>query len=187
MRKCRWAVLISGRGSNLATFLDSQDEVQLALVISNKAEAYGLQRARRMGIPCEVIEGKANWQQVQATLKHHRIDAIFLCGFMKIIPEEFLEFWQGRIFNIHPSLLPAFTGLKSIERAVEAEADVGATVHGVIPEVDRGEIFLQKEAVNKSNLKILSIEKINFYVHVVEHELVRKWVRHWQSNMTFSS
>ena len=180
----RWAVFISGRGSNLATFLDSQNEVEIGLVVSDRANAYGLKRAQRMGIQTAVID--RDWDKTHELLLAHNIQAIFLAGFMKIIPSHFLGLWRSRIFNIHPSLLPMYQGLKSIDRAVADKADVGATVHKVIPQVDQGKICLQKVAVKKDEIEKLSLEKIKFYVHTIEHRLVRKWVSHWQNSMTSS-
>ena len=93
---------------------------------------------------------------------------------MKILPESFIQAWEGRIFNIHPSLLPLYPGLRSIARAVEANGPFGVTLHGVVPEVDAGPVLFQ-DRIEMQDVK--SLEEIEFLYHVREHRLVREWGR----------
>lgn len=174
--KARWAVFVSGRGSNLTTFLDSPDKVDLALVVGSNDKAYALKRAKRFGIPIYVTQKTVDWGKLQEVLEAYKVTSIFLAGFMKVLPESFIEKWKGKIFNVHPSLLPKYPGLKSIERAYKEEEDIGVTIHEVIPEVDQGKILLQKVAVSKENIKNFSLEQCEFYTHTVEQELIRQWV-----------
>lgn len=166
--KHNWAVFISGTGSNLSALLDLETSLNVNLVVTNKRNAYGVSRARRRGIPVYFFENN-DWDGLQSTLEKYNIDFIFLAGFMKIVPETFLRNWSDKIFNIHPSLLPAYPGLNSIERAFKDGAPVGATIHRVTPAVDQGQIILQKKSKSGFNLESTSLN-----VHIIEHQLVRK-------------
>jgi len=153
--KRRVAVLISGRGSNMAALIAAAAAVdfpaEIAVVISNRADAAGLQRAAAEGIPTEVIESKpfgkdrAGFEAVlQQTLDRHGIELICLGGFMRLFTAEFVQRWYGRMLNIHPSLLPSFPGLDPHGQALRAGVKIsGATVHFVIPETDAGPIVMQ--------------------------------------------
>ena len=124
---------------------------EIAVVISNRADAGGLERARASGIPAVAIESKpfgedrAAFETVlQSALDEHRIDLICLGGFMRLFTAEFVQRWYGRMLNIHPSLLPAFPGLDPHGQALSAGVKIaGATVHFVIPETDAGPILMQ--------------------------------------------
>ena len=149
----RTAVLISGRGSNLQSLLDAAKDpnfpAEITLVISNIADAYGLTRAQEAGVKTAVLPHaglprEAYDAQLDALLKEHEIEIVCLAGFMRILSASFVEKWNGRMINIHPSLLPKFTGLHTHARALEAgETEHGCTVHYVIPELDAGPIILQ--------------------------------------------
>jgi phosphoribosylglycinamide formyltransferase 1 len=167
----RWCVFISGTGSNLGALLDRRPEVDIGLVVSSNPQAYGLVRARRAGVPVWVMPRPTDWNQVTNTLRDSNIDWIFLAGFMKLLPPEFVEQWSGKIINVHPSLLPNYPGLKSIEKAYEAKHPLGVTVHHVIAEVDAGPQILQRrvDVEGASNL-----EQARFMIHVNEHRLVRE-------------
>jgi phosphoribosylglycinamide formyltransferase-1 len=155
MGRKRVAVLISGRGSNMAALIDAAKDnsypAEIALVLSNRADAGGLLVARAAGITTEVVEhtqfgkDRAGFERaVQATLDKHRIEIVCLAGFMRLLTADFVGRWQERILNIHPALLPAFKGLDTHKRALEAGANVhGATVHFVVPEMDSGPIIAQ--------------------------------------------
>jgi phosphoribosylglycinamide formyltransferase-1 len=155
MSRKRVAVLISGRGSNMAALIeaakDSSYPAEITLVLSNRAEAGGLLVAHAAGITTEVVEhtqfgkDRAGFERaMQAALEKHRIDIVCLAGFMRLLTAEFVGRWQGRMLNIHPALLPAFKGLDTHKRALEAGAKVhGATVHFVVPEMDSGPIIAQ--------------------------------------------
>jgi len=155
MSRKRVAVLISGRGSNMAALIEAAKDTtypaEIALVLSNRADAGGLLVARAAGISTEVVEhtefGKdraAFERALQATLDKYRIEIICLAGFMRLLTADFVGRWQGRILNIHPALLPDFKGLDTHRRAIEARAKRhGATVHFVVPEMDSGPIIAQ--------------------------------------------
>ena len=124
---------------------------EIAVVISNRADAGGLEKARATGIPTVTIESKpfgkdrAAFEAVlQSVLDEHRIDLLCLAGFMRLFTAEFVQRWYGRMLNIHPSLLPAFPGLDPHGQALRAGVKIsGATVHFVIPETDAGPILMQ--------------------------------------------
>jgi phosphoribosylglycinamide formyltransferase-1 len=151
----RVAILISGRGSNMTALIDATKTngfpAEIALVISNNADAPGLVSASERGIATLVIESKpfggdrAGFEKVlQASLDDNRIDLICLGGFMRLFTAEFVQRWYGRMLNIHPSLLPSFPGLDPHGQALRAGVKIsGATVHFVIPETDAGPIVMQ--------------------------------------------
>jgi phosphoribosylglycinamide formyltransferase 1 len=153
--KRRVAILISGRGSNMAALIQAalakDFPAEIAVVISNKADAGGLERARAGGIPTVTIESKpfgkdrAAFEAVlQSALDQHRIDLICLGGFMRLFTAEFVQRWYGRMLNIHPSLLPSFPGLDPHGQALKAGVKIsGATVHFVIAQTDAGPIVMQ--------------------------------------------
>ena len=152
--KRRVAILISGRGSNMTALIDAAAAdfpAEIALVISNRADAAGLARAQAAGIATLTIESKPFGKdrtgfeaKLQAALDEHRIDLICLGGFMRLFTAEFVQHWYGRMLNIHPSLLPSFPGLDPHGQALRAGVKVsGATVHFVIPETDAGPIVMQ--------------------------------------------
>ena len=151
MRK-RVAVLISGRGSNLQALLDAeQDAYEIALVVSNVAAAAGLDRAREAGVEACAIDHKpyganreAFERDLDALLVQRGIEIVALAGFMRVLTPYFVRAWQGRLLNIHPSLLPKFPGTKTHERALATgEREHGCTVHLVVEEIDAGEILGQ--------------------------------------------
>jgi phosphoribosylglycinamide formyltransferase-1 len=157
MAKKRVAVLISGRGSNMTSLIEAAKEegypAEIALVLSNRPDAPGLEHAGRHGVTTAVVDhtrfGKdreAFERVVQEVLSAHRIDLVCLAGFMRLFTPWFVERWQGRMLNIHPALLPAFKGLHTHERALAAGVKMhGATVHLVSPDMDSGPIILQAE------------------------------------------
>ena len=143
-------VLISGRGSNLAALLDAALPVNFAAVISNRVDAGGLQIARNHGVEAvavphrdystreafEVVLGEA--------IDRHSPDLVVLAGFMRVLTATFVERYAGRMINVHPSLLPSFTGLDTHRRALEAGVKIhGCTVHFVTPALDHGPIIAQ--------------------------------------------
>lgn len=154
-RRKRTAILISGRGSNMASLIaEAQEEdypAEIVLVLSNNADAGGLETARSHGIATAVVDhrpfGKdreAFENALQGELEKHAIDFVCLAGFMRILTASFVERWTGRMINIHPSLLPAFKGLHTHERALEEGVVYhGCTVHFVVPEMDAGPIIGQ--------------------------------------------
>jgi phosphoribosylglycinamide formyltransferase-1 len=160
--KRRVAILISGRGSNMAALIRAAAAAdfpaEIALVISNRADAEGLKKAGASGIATTTIESKSFNDRsafeavLQSTLDQHRIDLICLAGFMRLFTAEFVQRWYGRMLNIHPSLLPAFPGLEPQVQALRAGVKIsGATVHFVIPETDAGPILMQGAVAVRDN------------------------------------
>ena len=155
MSRKRVAVLISGRGSNMAALIEAAKDkkypAEIVLVVSNRTEAGGLLVARASGIATEVIDhttfGKDRTAfecRLQAALEKHHIEIVCLAGFMRLLSAEFVKKWDGHILNIHPALLPAFKGLDTHRRALESGAKIhGATVHFVVPEMDSGPVIAQ--------------------------------------------
>lgn len=150
----RTAVLISGGGSNLQALIDAAEAgrcaARLALVVSNRADAFGLERARRRGIAAAVVDHRAfaSREAFEAVLDRHLreagIELVCLAGFMRVLTPGFVEGWRDRLLNIHPSLLPAFPGLHTHTRALQAGCRVhGCTVHLVRPTLDDGPILVQ--------------------------------------------
>jgi phosphoribosylglycinamide formyltransferase-1 len=153
--KPRVAILISGRGSNMAALIQAAAAedypAEIALVVSNRADALGLERARQAGVNTLLIESKpfgtdraAFEAALQAALDQHAIELICLAGFMRLFTGAFVERWHGKMLNIHPSLLPSFPGLDPHGQALRAGVKIsGATVHFVIPATDAGPILMQ--------------------------------------------
>lgn len=155
MTRKRVAVLISGRGSNMAALIEAARApdypAEIALVLSNRPDAGGLATAKAEGIATAIVDhtqfGKdrpAFEHAMQALLERHKIEIVCLAGFMRLLTPRFVECWQGRMLNIHPALLPSFKGLDTHKRALEAGVKLhGATVHFVVPDMDSGPIVAQ--------------------------------------------
>jgi phosphoribosylglycinamide formyltransferase-1 len=153
--KRRVAILISGRGSNMAALIKAAAAedypAEIAIVISNRIDAPGLDRAKASGIPAVVVESKSFGKdragfeaKLQSVLDQHKIELICLGGFMRLFTPEFARRWYGKMLNIHPSLLPSFPGLDPHGQALRAGVKIsGATVHFVIAETDAGPILMQ--------------------------------------------
>jgi phosphoribosylglycinamide formyltransferase-1 len=150
----RTAVLISGGGSNLQALIDAaaagRSAAEIALVVSNRPDAYGLERAERNGIASTVVDhrgfpSRAAFEAVlDSQLRDAEIELVCLAGFMRVLTNGFVEAWRNRLLNIHPSLLPAFPGLDTHVRALRAGCRVhGCTVHLVRPTLDDGPILVQ--------------------------------------------
>src|SRR5262249_51510225 len=155
MVKKRVAVLISGRGSNMAALIEAAKDAsypaEIALVLSNVPDAAGLTFARSAGVTTAVVDHSAYGKDreaferaMQAVLEQHRIELVCLAGFMRLLTPWFVGKWHGRMLNIHPALLPDFKGLHTHERALAAGVKFhGATVHFVMPEMDAGPTIMQ--------------------------------------------
>ncbi|HET9716642.1 MAG TPA: phosphoribosylglycinamide formyltransferase [Pseudolabrys sp.] len=156
MKRKRVAVLISGRGSNMAALVeaakDTEYPAEIVLVVSNRPDARGLTIAQAAGIPVRVVDHKTFGEDrsgferaIDEVLKEFNVDLVCLAGFMRLLSAQFVESWKGRLLNIHPALLPNFRGLDTHKRALEAGVRMhGATVHFVVPEMDAGPIILQE-------------------------------------------
>ena len=179
------AVLISGSGSNLQALIDAalaEDyPTQIKLVISNKADAYGLKRAENAGIETIILshkdyENRAAFDDaVHAELVKCGIEFVCLAGYMRLLSAEFVRKWQNKMLNIHPSLLPAFKGLDAMGQALAAGVkETGCTVHWVTEQMDEGPVVLQKA------VPILDgddEETLAPRLHAAEHEIYPKALR----------
>jgi phosphoribosylglycinamide formyltransferase 1 len=185
----RLAVLISGRGTNLQALLDtvhgepiaSGGAIEIACVASSRPDAAGLRRAERAGVEAAVFaisdypDRAARDRVLGDWLEARGVELIVLAGFMELLAPEFIRRFPNRIVNVHPSLLPAFPGVRAIERAVEHGVKVtGVTVHFVDEHLDNGPIVFQ-EALDLSYPA--RIDEIEQRVHALEHRLLPRAVR----------
>ncbi len=169
-------ILISGRGSNMVAIVEAVQsgeipDSEVAVVISDKAEAAGLQKANNRGIETIVVERRGRTRaehdaEIIAELKKRDVELVCLAGYMRLLSPTFVRAFPNRIINIHPSLLPNFRGLEAQKQAIDAGAKVsGCTVHFVDEELDHGEIILQKEVEIKSG-----DTAENLSARILEHE-----------------
>lgn len=182
----RVAILISGRGSNMTALIEAaraQDfPAEIAVVVSNKADAAGIAKARGAGIPVEVVESRAFGKNraafetaLQTVLNQRSVDLVCLAGFMRLFTPEFVQRWHGRMLNIHPSLLPAFPGLDPHGQALKAGVKIsGATVHFVTPDTDAGPIVMQGAVAVKDDD---TAETLSERILTVEHRIYPAAVR----------
>lgn len=154
MRRLRTAILISGRGSNMMALVEAARDpaypAEVACVVSNRADAKGLALAAANGIAAKVIDHKAYADRaafedaLDRYLRSMNVEIIALAGFMRVLTARFIAGWDGRMINIHPSLLPAYKGLHTHERALaDGATSHGCSVHLVTPELDGGPVLLQ--------------------------------------------
>lgn len=152
--KRRVGILISGRGSNMASLLAAAGRpdypADVAVVVSNRPGAAGLVRAAEKGLPTRVVDHRLFPDrqgfdaEIGRVLQAHGVELVCLAGFMRIFSDAFVESWQGRMLNIHPSLLPSFKGLHPHRQALAAGVRIhGCSVHFVVPELDSGPIVAQ--------------------------------------------
>jgi phosphoribosylglycinamide formyltransferase-1 len=183
------AVLISGRGSNLQALIDAANQpgwpAEIVLVISNVAGAQGLERAKAAGIPTTVINHKdfedretfdaSMTEAIEKSAAGNGAELVCLAGFMRLLSTHFIDHWRDRLINIHPSLLPAFKGLKVHQRVLDAgEEFSGCTVHFVRPEMDTGPILLQtKVPVQPGDAADTLAARVLEQEHVIYPEAVR--------------
>jgi phosphoribosylglycinamide formyltransferase-1 len=183
--KKRVAVLISGYGGNLQALIDAcakpEYPAEIIAVISNKAEAYGLERAKKHNIPAFFINHKDfNSREEFDNQIHNKLieagaEIVCLAGFMRLLSADFVNKWSGRMINIHPSLLPDFKGANAVEDAFKARASkTGCSVHYVVPEMDAGEVIIQREVdiLPTDTIEIL-YEKIHVQEHIAYPEALR--------------
>jgi phosphoribosylglycinamide formyltransferase-1 len=153
--KINLGILISGRGSNLQAIIEAVERgdiaAKVAVVISNNADAYGLERAKKHNIPAIVVDAKAfenkdkYEEEIVSLLEKHKVDLVCLAGYMKIVGPVLLGKYKGKMLNIHPALLPAFPGLHVQKKALDYGVKVaGCTVHFVDEGCDTGPIIVQK-------------------------------------------
>jgi len=183
----RLGVLISGRGSNLQALIDACQDTsfpaEIAVVISNIPDVKGLQRAKAAGLECQVVDHKGYTSReafeadITKALEAKGIELVCLAGFMRILTSSFVNHWLDRLINIHPSLLPAYKGLHTHERALMDGAKFsGCTVHFVRPDMDTGPIIIQAavpilpdDTADSLSLRVLASE------HIIYQQAV-KWI-----------
>lgn len=183
-QSCKVVVLISGSGSNLQALIDSLGEdnpVRICAVISNRADAFGLQRARDADIATHVVQHKsfADRDAFDAALMDiidsHQPGLVVLAGFMRILTAGFVRHYQGRLLNIHPSLLPRYKGLDTHRRALEAgDREHGCSVHFVTEELDGGPVAIQASFAIEPGMEIGALTD---RVHAAEHVIYPLAVR----------
>ncbi|UAL42283.1 phosphoribosylglycinamide formyltransferase [Shewanella inventionis] len=182
---CRVVVLISGNGSNLQAIIDGCDDnlnADIVGVISNKPDAYGLIRAHHSEIDTSCViayknESRSEYDaRLLAAVNKYQPDLIVLAGFMRILTDEFVSQFLGKMINIHPSLLPKYTGLNTHQRAIDAgDLEHGASVHFVIPQLDAGPVILQaKVPVYTGDDATVLAERVHEQEHAI-YPLVVKW------------
>ncbi len=179
-------VLLSGEGSNLQAIINQIDlgniEAEIVAVISNRADANGLNRAEKAGIPNIVLEHihfsdrEAFDQSLAQIIDSYEPDLIVLAGFMRILSDGFVEKFQNKIINIHPSLLPKYKGLHTHKRAIEnGDEEHGATVHFVVPTLDSGEAILQGVVpVKKGDTEESLAQRVHEIEHIIYPQAIQK-------------
>lgn len=180
MSRKRVAILISGRGSNMAALIEAAKDktypAEIVLALSNRPDAGGLAIARAAGIATVVVDHKTYGKDrvsfdraMQSVLEQNRIKLLCLAGFMRLLTTPFVRHWDGRMINIHPALLPAFKGLDTHQRALDAGAKIhGATVHFVVPEMDAGPIIMQGAVAVRADD---SAQTLAARILAVEHQI----------------
>jgi len=178
-------VLISGRGSNLQAIIDAAEKgeihSQVAVVISNDPEAYGLERAKKHNIPAVVIDNRKfkdkNTYELEIikVLEQHNVDLVCLAGYMRIVGPVLLERYQGKMINIHPSLLPAFPGLHAQKQALDHGVLItGCTVHFVDTGCDTGPIIIQSAVpIHENDDEETLSERILQQEHIIYPQAIR--------------
>ena len=180
----RIAVLISGEGTKLQALLDTvhgRDGIEVVAVAANRTDARGLERARRAGVETGVFaiadhaDRTARDEAIARWLDERGADLVVLAGFMELLTPEFIRAYEGRLINVHPALLPAFPGVRAIEKALEYGVKVGGvTSHFVDEGVDTGPVLLQEAFDLPYHRDIAAIEQ---RVHEIEHRLLPRAVR----------
>jgi len=189
-QKKRAVILISGSGSNLQAFIDQVSngllDIDISLVVSNNADAFGLERATNAGIENDCISHKdfssrlAFDQALIERIDQAQPDIVILAGFMRILTEQFVNHYHGRLINIHPSLLPKYPGVNTHQRAIDANDQWhGASIHFVVPEVDAGPVILQGRLAIKDDDTAQSLQQ---RIHKIEHKLYPLAVQWFANN-----
>jgi phosphoribosylglycinamide formyltransferase 1 len=175
----RLAILISGRGSNMAAIMKAcrtgELAAEIAVVVADRADAPGLELARELGAPTATVARRAHptaagfEQALRATLEAQRAQAVALAGFMRILSAQLVECYLGRMFNVHPSLLPGYRGLDTHRRVLAAgDTTHGASVHFVTAELDGGPVILQsKVAVEPGDSEATLAARVLATEHVI--------------------
>lgn len=172
----KMAVFVSGRGSNLHALLD-QEGCNIRLVCSHKWRLPADSKAKRHFIPVFKTK-KVDFNEWKQFLKSRHISRIFLLGFMRIVPAEFIEAWKNKMVNLHPSLLPSYAGLQAIEKSFADKAPMGVSVHAVIPQMDAG-LLLARSRVFSVETIPSELTTASLMMTFREHFLVRRMGEKW--------
>lgn len=177
-------VLISGGGSNLQSIIDNAEKINLSIqcVVSNRPDVYGLERSAKANIPSCILDHKLFKsrrdfdQALMSVIDEHQPDIVILAGFMRILTDEFINKYQGRMLNIHPSLLPKYPGLNTHQQAIDAGDTLhGASVHFVTKTLDGGPVIAQKKVkINPEESTETLAAKVLKQEHVLYPEVI-----HW--------
>ena len=180
-------VLISGGGSNLQSIIDSAGRINLSIqcVVSNRPNVYGLERAAKANIPSCVLdhklfESRGTFDQaLMSVIDDHHPDIVILAGFMRILTAEFINKYQGRMLNIHPSLLPKYPGLNTHQQVIDAGDTLhGASVHFVTKTLDGGPVIAQKEVkINPEESAETLAERVLRQEHVLFPKVIHWYTR----------
>lgn len=182
-------VLLSGEGSNLQAIIDKINDgeikAKIVAVISNRADANGLKRAEKVGIPNIVLEHthfadrEAFDQSLAQIIDSYEPDLVVLAGFMRILSDGFVEKFQNKIINIHPSLLPKYKGLHTHKRALDnGDKEHGATVHWVVPALDSGEPIIQGVVpVKEGDTEETLSQRVHEIEHIIYPQAIQKIIQ----------
>jgi len=193
--KLNLAIFISGRGSNLQSLIEAcrnpDFPARIAVVVSNKPDAPGLERAAKENIPTRVVnhkdyERREDFEEaLLEALEEYPIDLICLAGFMRILTPHFIQHWPDQMINIHPSLLPDYKGLNTHKRVLEdGKKETGCTIHYVVPDMDSGPIILQKRVeIRDGDTPDELAARVLEQEHIAYPEAVRLIA---EENLTFS-
>ncbi len=169
------AVFISGGGSTLQALLEMQFQLNIRLVVSNNHQNLGQLKAKRFGLETYYFDKNKSYIDLSNFLKSKDIDQIFLAGYMRLLPEDFVKLWENKIFNIHPSILPDFPGLDASRKSYQAGHDMGVTVHTVTAEMDTGPVILQQVAVSAKYVTQMDLTEAQFLLRRTEQHLLREF------------
>lgn len=155
----KWALFVSGGGSTMQALLDMREYFNVCLIVTNRLKCEAVFKAKRYGIPVYYFNTKTSYLDLHEVLLKQGINRIFLTGYMRIIPAEFIQKWENKILNIHPSLLPKYKGLHAFEASIENQDVTGLTIHRVTEQMDEGE-YLDQNQVTTSDCELEISQKI---------------------------
>lgn len=179
-KRPRIAVFFSGSGSTLQALLDQMESLNIVCAINSKKVALGRLRCRRQQIIEYTLKFPEDFPKVLELLKLKQINTIICAGFMKILPADFVEQFRSygghqTIVNIHPSLLPSFKGLKSVERAFAEQAKLGVTIHDVVEEVDSGVFFKRLQVLSSKTVTEIKLPEAFLWLRAGEQQILKSW------------
>lgn len=183
--RSRWAVFLSGRGSNAQAAFEELHHLDIRLCVSSRKSALGLGKARRSSVPRLILDKNVDWNDLDSKLRLLKINKIMLLGFMKILPADFCAKWESAIWNLHPSLLPEFKGADAIERSYEKGWAMGISIHEVISEMDAGKIIQQKSICEQAKQKYAKLEEAQQDISRTEQMSVRRFMVKGNEDLRF--